>query len=130
MGIATRLGTEFLPALDEGNIWLTVTMPVGISMTQAKDIERQVRGVIRSYPEVTQVIAQLGRPDDGTDAKGSNNLEVYADLRPRGEWTTTHDKDALVALMSKRLEAIPGIDLNFSQYIKDNVDDILSKFSF
>ena len=126
MGIATRLGTEFLPALDEGNIWLTVTMPVGISMTQAKDIERQVRGVIRSYPEVTQVIAQLGRPDDGTDAKGSNNLEVYADLRPRGEWTTTHDKDALVALMSKRLEAIPGIDLNFSQYIKDNVDEALS----
>ena len=74
--IASRLGTEFLPALDEGNIWLTVTMPVGISVGQAKEIERQVRGVAgRGYPEVSQVVStQLGRPDDGTDTKGTNNL--------------------------------------------------------
>ena len=124
--IGVRLGTEFLPALDEGNIWLTVTMPVGISVTQAKDIERHVRGVIRSYPEVTQIVTHLGRPDDGTDPKGTNNLEVYADLRPRGEWTSAHDKDALVALMAKRLDAVPGVEMNFSQYIKDNVDEALS----
>ncbi|MBI3568539.1 MAG: efflux RND transporter permease subunit [Gemmatimonadetes bacterium] len=126
LGIATRLGTEFLPALDEGNIWLTVTMPVGISVGQAKDIERQVRRILLSYPEISQLVSQVGRPDDGTDAKGINNLEVFADLKPRGEWTSAHDKDALISLMAKRLEAIPGIEMNFSQYIKDNVDEALS----
>ncbi len=124
--IASRLGTEFLPALDEGNIWLTVTMPVGISVAQAKDVERQVRAVVQSYPEVSQVVTQLGRPDDGTDTKGTNNLEVYADLRPRSEWKSAHDKEALIALMAKRLDAIPGTEMNFSQYIKDNVDEALS----
>ena len=124
--IASRLGTEFLPALDEGNIWLTVTMPVGISVHQAKDVERQVRAVLRSYPEVAQVVTQLGRPDDGTDTKGTNNLEVYADLIPRGQWRSAHDKETLIALMAAKLDAIPGADMNFSQYIKDNVDEALS----
>ncbi len=124
--VASRLGTEFLPALDEGNIWLTVTMPVGISVEAAKDIERQVRAVLRSYPEVSQVVTQLGRPDDGTDTKGTNNLEVYADLIPRGEWKSAGSKEALIALMANRLDAIPGTEMNFSQYIKDNVDEALS----
>jgi heavy metal efflux system protein len=75
---------------------------------------------------VTQVVTQLGRPDDGTDPKGSNNLEVYADLKPLGQWKSATDKDALVYLMQARLERIPGIDLNFSQYIKDNVEEALS----
>ncbi|NUQ21163.1 MAG: efflux RND transporter permease subunit, partial [Gemmatimonadaceae bacterium] len=126
LAIGTRLGTEFLPALDEGNIWLTVTLPVGVSLDEAKDVERQVRAVLRSYPEVTQVVSHLGRPDDGTDPKGANNLEVYAELRPRGEWRSAKNKDALVAAMESRLERIPGIDLNFSQYIKDNVEEALS----
>jgi cobalt-zinc-cadmium resistance protein CzcA len=124
--IASRLGTEFLPALDEGNIWLTVTMPVGISVAQAKEVERQVRAVVQSYPEVSQVVTQLGRPDDGTDTKGTNNLEVYADLRPRSEWKTARDKEALIAKIAKQLDAIPGTEMNFSQYIKDNVDEALS----
>ena len=124
--IGSRLGTEFLPALDEGNIWLTVTLPVGISLESAKDIERQVRRVILSYPQVSQVVSHLGRPDDGTDPKGSNNLEVYADLRPRGEWQGITDKEDLVDHMQRQLDAIPGIDLNFSQYIKDNVEEALS----
>jgi cobalt-zinc-cadmium resistance protein CzcA len=124
--IGSRLGTEFLPALDEGNIWLTVTMPVGISLDAAKEIERRVRHVIAEYPQVRQVVSHLGRPDDGTDPKGANNLEVYADLRPRGEWRGITDKDALVEQMQQRLEAIPGVELNFSQYIKDNVEEALS----
>jgi cobalt-zinc-cadmium resistance protein CzcA len=124
--IGSRLGTEFLPALDEGNIWLTVTMPVGISLDAAKEIERRVRRVITDYPQVSQVVSHLGRPDDGTDPKGANNLEVYADLRPRGEWRGITDKDALVEQMQQRLEAIPGVELNFSQYIKDNVEEALS----
>jgi cobalt-zinc-cadmium resistance protein CzcA len=126
LGIGSRLGTEFLPALDEGNIWLRVTMPVGISLEHAKEVERQVRGILRSYPEITQVVTQLGRPDDGTDTKGSNNLEIYADLKPRGEWTSAPDKEALIDLIAGRLEAFPGIEMNFSQYIKDNIDEALS----
>ena len=126
IGVGARLGTEFLPALDEGNIWLTVTMPVGISIPQAKEIERKIRTVVRAYPEVTQIVTHLGRPDDGTDSKGTNNLEVYADLRPRGEWTSAESKEELIAKMNAQLEAIPGVELNFSQYIKDNVDEALS----
>ena len=124
--VGSRLGTEFLPALDEGNIWLTATMPVGISLESAKDVERQVRAVVLGYPQVRQVITQLGRPDDGTDSKGSNNLEVYADLKPHREWGEIRDKDELVARMQHELDAIPGVELNFSQYIKDNVEEALS----
>ena len=124
--LGSRLGTEFLPALDEGNIWLTVTLPVGISLDAAKDVERQVRTAILRYPQVSQIISHLGRPDDGTDPKGSNNLEVYADLRPRGEWRGITDKEVLVDHMHRDLDVIPGIDLNFSQYIKDNVEEALS----
>lgn len=124
--IGARLGTEFLPELDEGNIWLRVTMPVGISLDQAKIVERQVRAVLLGYPEIRQIVTQLGRPDDGTDTKGSNNLEIYADLRPRGEWKNAADKDALISLIEAKLDRIPGIQLNFSQYIKDNVEEALS----
>ena len=124
--IGLHLGTEFLPELDEGNIWLTITMPVGISLDAAKNIERQVRGAVLKYPQVSQLVSHLGRPDDGTDAKGANNLEVYADLKPRGEWRGVRDKDDLVDHMQHDLEAIPGVDLNFSQYIKDNVEEALS----
>ncbi len=124
--VGARLGTEFLPALDEGNIWLTVTMPVGISLESAKAIEREVRVVVRSYPQVARVVTHVGRPDDGTDPKGANNLELYADLRPRGEWGDVRDKDELVARMYHRLSAIPGVSFNFSQYIKDNVEEALS----
>ena len=124
--VGARLGTEFLPELDEGNIWLTVTFPVGISLDAAKTIERKVRSTVLAYPQVSQLVSHLGRPDDGTDAKGSNNLEVYADLKPAGEWRGITNKDELVDHMQHDLEAIPGIDLNFSQYIKDNVEEALS----
>ncbi len=124
--IGTQLGTEFLPALDEGNIWLTVTMPVGISLEEAKQIERQVRHTVLSYPQVKQVVTQLGRPDDGTDAKGSNNLEIFADLKPRKDWGEIRDKEQLIGRMHEGLAPFPGLSLNFSQYIKDNVEEALS----
>ena len=123
--VGLRLGSEFLPALDEGNIWLTVSLPVGISLDAAKDVERRIRSIMLGYPQVSQLVSHVGRPDDGTDAKGANNLEVYADLRPRNEWNGV-SKDDLVARMQHALEAIPGIELNFSQYIKDNVEEALS----
>jgi len=126
LAAGTRLGTEFLPELDEGNIWLTVTLPVGISLERAKDIERQIRHTVLGHPQVRQVTTQLGRPDDGTDAKGANNLEVYADLKSHREWGSVRDKDELTARLYAELATIPGIDLNFSQYIKDNVEEALS----
>jgi len=126
LALGSRLGTEFLPALDEGNIWLRVTMPVGISLEQAKVVERQLRSIVLLYPQVQQVITQLGRPDDGTDSKGSNNLEVYVDLKPRGQWGDVHDKDDLINRMYARMSQIPGLRFNFSQYIKDNVEEALS----
>ena len=125
--LAPRLGSEFLPKLDEGNIWLTVTLPTSASLDTTKQVERLVRGKLFDYTEVAHVIAQAGRPDDGSDPKGPNNLEILVDLKPRGEWKFAN-KEALVADMSTRLNAIPGISTNFSQVIQDNVEESLSGF--
>ncbi|HUN68289.1 MAG TPA: CusA/CzcA family heavy metal efflux RND transporter [Burkholderiales bacterium] len=122
---APLLGTEFLPKLDEGNIWLTISLPSATALERTKEVEREVRTILASYPEVKAVITQVGRPDDGTDPKGPNNLEVLADLKPRSEWRFAA-KDDLVADMSKRIHAIPGLPTNFSQVIQDNVEEALS----
>ncbi len=122
---APLLGTEFLPKLDEGNIWLTISLPSATALQRTKEVEREVRAILLTYPEVKAVITQVGRPDDGTDPKGPNNLEVLADLKPRSEWRFA-TKDALVADMSARIHAIPGLPTNFSQVIQDNVEEALS----
>ena len=122
---APLLGTEFLPKLDEGNIWLTITLPSASALEKTKEVERNVRAILRSYPEVRQVITQVGRPDDGTDPKGPNNLEILADLQPRSTWRFA-DKNALVADMAARIHATPGLPTNFSQVIQDNVEEALS----
>ena len=83
---STRLGSEFLPKLDEGNLWLTITLPPSTALDRTKEIERTVREILRSYPEVNNVVSQVGRPDDGTDPKGPNNMEIMADLKPHGTW--------------------------------------------
>lgn len=119
------IGTEFLPKLDEGNIWLTIALPPSIHLEQSKEIERAVRTKLVAYPEVKTVVAQVGRPDDGTDPKGANNLEILADLNPRNSWRFS-SKEKLVADMSQSLKAIPGLPTNFSQVIQDNVEESLS----
>lgn len=119
------IGTEFLPKLDEGNIWLTIALPPSIHLEQSKEIERAVRAKLVTYPEVKTVVAQVGRPDDGTDPKGANNLEILADLNPRNSWRF-NSKEKLVADMSQALKAIPGLPTNFSQVIQDNVEESLS----
>ncbi|MDB5757611.1 MAG: efflux transporter permease subunit [Burkholderia sp.] len=123
--LAPMLGSEFLPKLDEGNIWLTITLPASSSLEQTKRVEREVRAILLTYPEVGKVIAQVGRPDDGTDPKGANNLEVLADLKPRGTWRFP-DKESLVADMSAKIRRLPGVPTNFSQVIEDNVEEALS----
>jgi len=122
---APLLGSEFLPKLDEGNIWLTISLPPATALDKTKDIERQVRAILKSYPEVNNITTQVGRPDDGTDPKGPNNLEVMADLKPHDDWRFA-DKEALIADMTKQIRTIPGVPTNFSQVIQDNVEEALS----
>jgi cobalt-zinc-cadmium resistance protein CzcA len=119
------LGSEFLPKLDEGNIWLTVSMPPQTSLAQTKEIEQNIRAALTRYPEVRQLVTQVGRPDDGTDPKGPNNLEVLAELHPREKWRF-RNKPELVEDMRRKLRELPGIPTNFSQVIQDNVEEALS----
>ncbi len=119
------IGTEFMPKLDEGNIWLTITLPTPVSLNTAKDLERQVRGKLEQFSEAKTVLTQLGRPEDGTDPKGFNNLEVLIDLNPKDQWRYKN-KDELVQAMDKELAIFPGILTNFSQVIQDNVEEAIS----
>ena len=123
--LAPQLGSEFLPKLDEGNIWLTVTLPPSTAIERTKEIEREVRRILKSYAEVNNVVTQVGRPDDGTDPKGPNNLEILADLKPRETWSFK-SKDDLVADMTQKIRAMPGVPTNFSQVIEDNLNEALS----
>jgi cobalt-zinc-cadmium resistance protein CzcA len=125
--LATRLGSEFMPKLDEGNIWLSITLPTSSSLEHTKEVERLVRAKILAYPEVSKIITHVGRPDDGSDPKGPNNLENLVDLKPHEEWRFAN-KEALISSMSASLAAIPGISTNFSQVIQDNVEESLSGF--
>jgi cobalt-zinc-cadmium resistance protein CzcA len=125
IALSPLLGSEFLPKLDEGNIWLTISMPPSTSLEKTKDIERSIRKVLTSYKEVNLVVSHVGRPDDGTDPKGPNNIEILADLKPKDTWKFSN-KDALVSDMSAKIHQIPGIPTNFSQVIQDNVEEALS----
>ncbi|WP_124948394.1 efflux RND transporter permease subunit [Sulfuriferula thiophila] len=122
---APMLGSEFLPKLDEGNIWLTISLPPQTALDKTKDIEREVRAILRSYPEVGNVITHVGRPDDGTDPKGPNNMEILADLKPRETWHFA-SKEALIESITAKLKHIPGLPTNFSQVIQDNVEEAMS----
>lgn len=119
------IGTEFMPKLDEGNIWLTITLPTPVSLSTAKELEEQVRGKLEKFSEVKMLLTQLGRPEDGTDPKGFNNLEVLIDLNPKDTWRYKK-KDQLVQAMDKELAIFPGILTNFSQVIQDNVEEAIS----
>lgn len=120
------LGTEFLPELDEGAIYIRATCPLSISLDQSKDIANQMRKIIRKFPEVKQVMSQTGRPNDGTDATGFYNIEFHVDIYPKKDWKRKISKEQLIEQMQKALEKFPGIDLNFSQPIMDNVEEAVS----
>ena len=124
---ATQLGSEFLPHLEEGNLWIRATMPASISLKGGDDSVNRVRHILASYPEVRTVISQHGRPDDGTDATGFFNAEFFAPLRSFDEWPSGMNKEKLVSELTARLKReFPGIDFNFSQYIEDNVEEAAS----
>ncbi len=123
--LSPRLGTEFLPKLDEGNIWLTITLPPSVNIEKTKDVERHIRKILRSYQEVSMVVSHVGRPDDGTDPKGPNNIEILVNLKPHEEWKFAN-KEALIESMSAKIHEMPGIPTNFSQVIQDSVEEALS----
>ena len=127
-GLAVRsLGLEFLPKLEEGNLWIRATMPTSLSLEAGDGPVNRMRRIMKSYPEVVTVVSQHGRPDDGTDATGFFNAEFFVPLKPFDTWPAGMDKDKLVQRLTSQLnEEFPGVDFNFSQYIEDNVEEAAS----
>ncbi len=124
--VLARSGTEFLPKLDEGSLWVRGFMPQTISPTDSDRLARHVRAILASFPEVKTVVTQLGRPDDGTDINGWDIIECAVELKDRSEWKTASTRDGLVEAMNRKLAAIPGMSFQFSQYIEDNVNEAVS----
>jgi cobalt-zinc-cadmium resistance protein CzcA len=121
------LGLEFLPKLEEGNLWVRATMPSTISLEEGNDYVNRMRKIVKSFPEVESVVSQHGRPDDGTDAAGFFNAEFFTPLKPFDQWRKGVDKDALTDQMLAKLKAeFPGVEFNFSQYLQDNVAEAVS----
>ena len=138
--LATRLGGEFMPHLEEGNFWIRASLPVSVSLQQTSKYVGRMREILlgcpgvgpcddahRTHPEIATVVSQLGRPDDGTDAVGFDNVEFFAPLAPKARWRPGMTKQKLTAELSRTFAAeFPGIVFNFSQYIADNVEEAMS----
>lgn len=124
--VTTQLGTEFLPELDEGDVNVFVEMPASIALEKGQDILLEVRQRLMGFPEVIETLSEHGRPEDGTDNEGVNMAETYVRLKPRDEWTSGRSKGELVQAMRESLAEIPGVRFNFSQPIKDNVEEAVS----
>jgi cobalt-zinc-cadmium resistance protein CzcA len=124
---AGRVGLEFLPKLEEGNLWIRASLPPAISLEAGDEAVNRIRRLLHSFPETQTVISQHGRPDDGTDATGFFNAEFFVPLKPPAEWPAGADKETLVRDVKAALAAqFVGIDFSFSQYIEDNVEEAAS----
>ncbi|MDR3467433.1 MAG: CusA/CzcA family heavy metal efflux RND transporter [Xanthobacteraceae bacterium] len=124
---ASRLGSEFLPALEEGNFWIRASMPPTISLDAGTEATAKMREIMLRHPEVITVVSQHGRPDNGSDASPFSNVELFAPLKPFDEWPSDLTKEKLTEEIQKEFaEELPGIGFNFSQYIQDNVEEALS----
>jgi cobalt-zinc-cadmium resistance protein CzcA len=127
LGFGGVIGSEFLPHLDEGAIWVRGTLAPSTGPSAGISLARQARRTLANFPEVKQVVSQVGRPDDGSDASGFYNTEFFVDLLPRAKWRSEFKtKDDLIAAMDKELNRFPGVDWNFSQPISDNVEEAVS----
>ncbi|MEO6915877.1 MAG: CusA/CzcA family heavy metal efflux RND transporter, partial [Chitinophagaceae bacterium] len=120
------LGSEFLPELDEGAIYIRATCPLSVSLGDATSLANKMRRIILKFPEVKQVMSQTGRPNDGTDATGFYNVEFHVDIYPKKQWKSGISKETLIDDMKDKLSQFPGTDLNFSQPIMDNVEEAVS----
>jgi heavy metal efflux system protein len=122
--LVPRIGAEFMPHLDEGALWVRATMPYTISFDESAKIAPKVREVLSSFPEVTTVASELGRPDDGTDPTGFFNVEFFVGLKPYSQWTGAYrNKAGLTQAINEKLAAFPGINFNYTQPAEDAVDE-------
>lgn len=126
LGCFKLLGSEFLPEMNEGSIYVRATLPQSVSLRQSVKLANEFRAILGSYPEVSQVKTQTGRPNDGTDATGFYNIELFVKMHPESQWHTGRTKDEVIDDMNRRLSVYPGIDFNFSQPISDNVEEAVS----
>jgi heavy metal efflux system protein len=125
--IAPRLGSEFLPHLEEGNFWIRASMPITLSLQDGEAATKKMREILLRHPEVLTVVSQHGRPDDGSDAAPFSNVELFAPLKPFDEWPRGLTKDKLTNQIQKEFEnELPGVVFNFSQYIEDNIEEGIS----
>jgi heavy metal efflux system protein len=125
-GLYIYLGKEFLPNLNEGSIYIRTIAPATVSMRTSNGTADQIRAMVKSLPEVRDVISQIGRPDDGTDVNGADTIETLVTLIPQEEWKSAKDLSGLVTILQKKLETLDGTEVSFSQPIKDNVDEAIS----
>jgi cobalt-zinc-cadmium resistance protein CzcA len=124
---ASQLGSEFLPALEEGNFWIRAALPPTISLEGGTEVTRRMREILLRHPEVITVVSQHGRPDNGSDASPFSNVELFAPLKPFEDWPANLTKEKLTEELQKEFaEEFPGVGFNFSQYIQDNVEEALS----
>ncbi|OYU91212.1 MAG: CusA/CzcA family heavy metal efflux RND transporter [Bradyrhizobiaceae bacterium PARB1] len=124
---ASRLGSEFLPALEEGNFWIRAALPPTVSLEAGTEATRKMREILNRHPEVITVVSQHGRPDNGSDASPFSNVELFAPLKPFDQWPANVTKESLTEQLQREFaEELPGITFNFSQYIQDNVEEALS----
>lgn len=123
---AKFLGTEFLPELNEGALWVEAELPMSVSLPQSKLISDKMVDVISAFPEVKQTLSQVGRTNDGTDPKGFYNVQIQVDLKPKKEWRKGLSEEQLIAKMDEQLRKFPGIVFNYSQPIRDNVEEAVA----
>lgn len=123
---AKFLGTEFLPQLDEGALWVESELPMSVSLPEAKIISDKMIQILCKFPEVKQTLSQIGRTNDGTDPKGFFNVQIQVDLKPKEEWKRKITEDQLIDEMDAQLRKLPGIVLNYSQPIRDNVEEAVA----
>ena len=126
LALGAFLGGEFMPKLEEGNLWLRATLPQDVSFEAGAKLAHDIREILLGFPVVTQVVSQTGRPDDGTDITTFNNVEFMVSLRNPDSWPPGLTKDELIRRMDAQLEKFPGVDFNFSQNIQDNVEEAMS----
>lgn len=120
------IGTEFLPALNEGALWVEAELPMSVSLEESKMISNKMVDILREFPEVKQTLAQVGRTNDGTDPKGFFDVQIQVDLLPHEQWKRKLTEDELIDAMNDQLSKIPGIVLNYSQPIRDNVEEAVA----
>ena len=125
--LGTRLGSEFLPALEEGNFWIRASMPTTLSLEDGEAATRKMRLILLKHPEVITVVSQHGRPDNGSDASPFSNVELFVPLKPFDQWPKGLTKEKLTAELQTEFQIeLPGVTFNFSQYIQDNIEEAIS----